>query len=259
MSNEHANIATLLESIPEAEIDVIKLRTALDGYRANLKAIEAGEKRIDIINAQPSPTSRPNYSHAGATADSLIKAAFTKERQHLGNYKDDLELVVSQLASSLSSSMQELHGMRVNLAVAENVFDAYDNRRKQLRAMLKELKNQLSPVKRIPDEIWHQIFRLCCEGSTHGKTALDLSHVCAGWRAIALDSPHLYIVFGRDGRYRLPYRDWVALWSSEAMGSQRRTTNAIPSRPKRTQVNSGLVVASVIGLVTFGMQIILTK
>ncbi|KAJ6517413.1 hypothetical protein C8R47DRAFT_1087229 [Mycena vitilis] len=59
--------------------------------------------------------------------------------------------------------------------------------------------NQKLAVSRLPPELMSEIFMLLCEASDLGDYSWFVcSHVCSGWRRIALDAPHLWghVLFG---------------------------------------------------------------
>lgn len=161
----------------------------------------------DITDPQPASSNKAN---------NLIEAASSEQLQYLEQQKDKLELNISQFVASLSTLKSDLYGMRVTLAFSQTSLGSYIKRREETLCMIQELRSQLSPVRRMPNEIWHEIFRICIEpASVEGKQAqlLIITHVCRDWRETTLQSSGLGF---------LPYRH-----RTRAVVSRRKGTSQI--------------------------------
>lgn len=210
---ELRNIAIITNGIPQLQTNKQNISTALTISRQGLNAITTNKETMKRMAYCSGDITMGHKSTHSNNANDLIEAASLEQLQYLEQQKDKLEINISQSASSLSTLESELHGMHVTLAVSRTSLNSYLKRSEETLYMIQELRSQLSPVKRVPSEIWHEIFRICIEPAAIKERQAQLiiiTHVCREWRAIVLRSSGLGF---------LPYRHRTRVVVSHKTGT----------------------------------------
>lgn len=216
--SEEWNIAKILRDLPDMEKDELRLQGAVVAYQRSLKNLEASQSlaRDTFLIDSETPLMGDQTTKV-TNVNALISQASKNQMEQLKCSKDNLEFMLSQLVSSLSCVRSEIHGRRVTLAISRNSRQHLMCRKNELVLLLNELKFHLSAVRRAPNEIWHEIFRICNHFKTSSRRSrpqiLTISHVCKQWREITLNSQVLYVLY-RD-KY-LPFHHWRRLLLAKA-------------------------------------------
>jgi F-box-like len=99
----------------------------------------------------------------------------------------------------LTSLERELLDWQVDLALTEASVAELQTCSSNMKPILSEIKQLLSPIRSVPDEIWLQIFQLVHEENLSQRPPLlrpsyilHLSQVCRKWRAVTLTPPKLW-------------------------------------------------------------------
>ncbi|KAF4613159.1 hypothetical protein D9613_011109 [Agrocybe pediades] len=82
-------------------------------------------------------------------------------------------------------------------ASIEATIKALQARKDEAQRSIHQYRTILSPARRVPDDIWHEIFYRCLpahrDSAMHPADApLLLTRVCSNWRRVALSSPRLW-------------------------------------------------------------------
>ncbi|KAK1226016.1 hypothetical protein PQX77_011015 [Marasmius sp. AFHP31] len=156
---------------------------------------------IEMLDATPpAPVFCPSCSYTFTPHLPHPHIAATSYRS--GDYAQDAEIArwISEEESELSKFQAEISRIRSILASMEL-------RESELTERISERKSLVSSVRRLPSELWAEIFALCMGVSTSGQASLAvsksdwnnvsapplvLSHVCSRWRSILHTTPNLW-------------------------------------------------------------------
>ncbi|KAG8831653.1 hypothetical protein FRC17_002797 [Serendipita sp. 399] len=117
------------------------------------------------------------------------------ESLELAIFCDKLEITIGNLE-------EELRCTHHTKAVALETLQAAKNHRADIQGLVDNIRSCFRAIKKVPTEVWAEIFRLRVEEDNRHflaedclerkSTALTLSHVCQPWRRIALGTPQLW-------------------------------------------------------------------
>jgi hypothetical protein len=198
-----SSIAASKTAIASIEKTIQHSRVALNTYNLNLAAIRDIQNRLGdlhgVLDFEPAAANESQSFEVCQRVTSFISLNTSSEIKPLKEQQHSLETRIANLSSMLSSLERELLDWQVALALNEASLKELHICSSNLKPVLPEIKNLLSPVKQIPDEIWLQIFRLVHDENVSQRPllprppyALLLSQVCRKWRELALMAPNLW-------------------------------------------------------------------
>ncbi|KAK7460977.1 hypothetical protein VKT23_008905 [Stygiomarasmius scandens] len=116
-------------------------------------------------------------------------------------YPSDLEVLrVQQQIQDAKDHIVQCDVEMENLCDSERI-SMLEERKTCVCSRMNEYRAFISPVRKIPVEIWIEVFLLCLldsgaglevEYRTISAPTLELSHVCAFWRAVVVSTPELW-------------------------------------------------------------------
>ncbi|KAJ7061606.1 hypothetical protein C8F01DRAFT_1137862 [Mycena amicta] len=104
---------------------------------------------------------------------------------------------VNDIQSILVQSTTRLASLDDEIAALQKTMDALVNERSQLVSFIENHKSLLSPIRRMPRDVFEEIFVACmpvtrnCAMSSR-EAPLLLGRVCSAWRAICVSTPRLW-------------------------------------------------------------------
>ncbi|KAJ7105086.1 hypothetical protein C8R43DRAFT_1140971 [Mycena crocata] len=111
-------------------------------------------------------------------------------------------LQIDQVRKLILERREQAHDLQSRYAITQAVLADIAFRQKAAEQDLTLLNKLLSPVRRIPSEILAEIFQYCLEHSRSSGphhliddprvAPILLSHVCAFWRSVAVNTPRLW-------------------------------------------------------------------
>ncbi|KAK7460366.1 hypothetical protein VKT23_009089 [Stygiomarasmius scandens] len=113
-------------------------------------------------------------------------------------FPSDIEVLKVQ--QHIQDAQHDIDQCNLEIENLRNTIFQMEEQRNHTRYRIDEYRAFISPIRKVPVEIWTEIFSLCLPHSyglriTDHKIfapVLDLSHVCGSWRAIALSTPKLW-------------------------------------------------------------------
>ncbi|KIM22048.1 hypothetical protein M408DRAFT_294024 [Serendipita vermifera MAFF 305830] len=210
VASDKADIATSEAAITNIEQGIEQAQAALSTYKANLEAVQNGIKRVSELvetkEIEEEAAPELGYRNLLRRLNTLSSSGSSRELQLLINQKEDLEALILKIGSTVTSLKQDLHDWQIGLALSQRLLETHLAPVLGTQETLKSINDILSPIRRIPAEIWGHIFQLASDASrlASGKSSLPMvvSQVCSRWRAIALDLPRLW------SRIEIPLVDW---------------------------------------------------
>ncbi|KAF5341529.1 hypothetical protein D9758_012569 [Tetrapyrgos nigripes] len=111
-----------------------------------------------------------------------------------------LDTVVSKVRRQLKETENLLCEWDAEIHRLHTLAAQLEGRRTHLRRRMGEYRALISPIRRVPVEIWAAIFvlslsdsyGLCVTNDEISTPTLDLSHVCSFWRAVVMSTPALW-------------------------------------------------------------------
>ncbi|KAF8963000.1 hypothetical protein BDZ97DRAFT_2076107, partial [Flammula alnicola] len=122
----------------------------------------------------------------------------------LENNEPPSEATIHKVKNLLEKPMQELSGIQADIRRLENMLVDLKEKEQKTKQILAVYNRILSPARRVPPEIWSNIFYHCLPTQRNpimstSDAPLLLSRVCSTWRSAALSSPRLW------ARLHIPY------------------------------------------------------
>ena len=118
------------------------------------------------------------------------------------------------LLAKYQQQLREIEGTLSQLHESKKALDLMEEQCNALQVETERLAGMTHPIRRYPSDLLQYIFEFVYDqkGSDGLQTALDLSHVCQRWRAIALDSPRLWSTI--DYKMKKRDSDISSFWSA---------------------------------------------
>ncbi|KDR83082.1 hypothetical protein GALMADRAFT_58398, partial [Galerina marginata CBS 339.88] len=115
----------------------------------------------------------------------------------LENNHPPSEDVIQEVKILLLPSSQELEAIDAEIALLGARSQALKTKRDAIRGSRKGYTTILSPFRRLPSDIIHEIFYHCLTVQRNpilssAEAPILLTHVSSSWRSIALSSPRLW-------------------------------------------------------------------
>ncbi|KAK1233529.1 hypothetical protein PQX77_003340 [Marasmius sp. AFHP31] len=150
----------------------------------------------------PTPTARP-------TLCTQCKHRFTPVSQHppiprheISSQQFLLPSETQKLQTWIADEEHDLHRLDQELSRLRVVIEDLESQKIALRHKIRDRQSLLSSSRRLPTEIWSEIFSFCIldarlsvskdQWNQVGAVALTLSHVCTRWRATTYEFPALW-------------------------------------------------------------------
>ncbi|KIM41498.1 hypothetical protein M413DRAFT_445486 [Hebeloma cylindrosporum] len=107
------------------------------------------------------------------------------------------EFTILEVTESLNASLHELQKVDAEIQQLLELMETVEMRRQRIREVISDHKVILSPVRRLPPDVLHEIFFHCLPTDRnpvmkHSESPLLLTRICHSWRAIALSSPRIW-------------------------------------------------------------------
>ncbi|KDR83129.1 hypothetical protein GALMADRAFT_58315, partial [Galerina marginata CBS 339.88] len=107
------------------------------------------------------------------------------------------ETAIHKVKTYLVTPLQELAEVNSEISQLEERLRSLTEKRDSIQISTNRYIAILSPIRRLPPDILHEVFYHCL--STHrnpimaaSEAPMLLTHVCSSWRTIALSSPRLW-------------------------------------------------------------------
>ncbi|CCA75552.1 hypothetical protein PIIN_09542 [Serendipita indica DSM 11827] len=214
MSRDQQTVASADAAIGKLEKSLTKAREMLRVYeehasqiKGTLRTLSFSSTRTNVQSDAPEPCKELSLL-LGQEIPEREKKLRT-EIQEIAVFCDRLKITITNLA-------EELRCQNHTRAVALETIAARKNHRGEIQALVENIQSCFRPIKKIPSEVWAEVFRLRVEdddqlflasGSEDRRsTAFTLSHVCQPWRKVVHDTPELWRVAhwraGKDGNVK---------------------------------------------------------
>ncbi|KIM41317.1 hypothetical protein M413DRAFT_146379 [Hebeloma cylindrosporum] len=124
------------------------------------------------------------------------------------------ESTILELTESLKAPSSELQEVEAEIQRLGRLMEMMEMKRQSIQKIINDHKIILSPVRRLPPDVLHEIFFHCLPTyhnpvMTSSESPLLLTRICSSWRAIALSSPRIwsqvYIPLPGDPNYSSGY------------------------------------------------------
>ena len=107
------------------------------------------------------------------------------------------ESTIREVKESLKAPLIELQEIEVEIQRLCELVETMKIKRKTIQKRIDDHNIILSPVRRLPLDVLHEIFFHCLPTHrnpimTSSESPLLLTHICSSWRAIALSSPRIW-------------------------------------------------------------------
>ncbi|KIM41499.1 hypothetical protein M413DRAFT_149674 [Hebeloma cylindrosporum] len=107
------------------------------------------------------------------------------------------ELTILEVTESLKGPLHALQEVEAEIQRLTELMETMEIRRQRIREVINDHKVILSPVRRLPPDVLHEIFFHCMPTDRnpvmkHSESPLLLTRICSSWRAIALSSPRIW-------------------------------------------------------------------
>ena len=107
------------------------------------------------------------------------------------------ESTIRELTESLKAPLNELREIDIDIQRLCEPVENLNIKRQSIQKIIDDHNTILSPVRRLPVDVLHEIFFHCLP--THrnpimecSETPVLLTRICGSWRAIALSSPRIW-------------------------------------------------------------------
>ena len=115
----------------------------------------------------------------------------------LQNNDPPSESTILEVTESLKAPLNELQGIEAEVQRLEELMETMKTKRQGVQKIINDHNIILSPVRRLPPDVLHEIFFHCLP--THrnpvmksSESPLLLTRICSSWRYIALSSPQIW-------------------------------------------------------------------
>lgn len=190
LSRSQNAISNLTSSIPRAKMALKSHQESLASFRDVLSKLSLPELRENINMNEETETSKlyedlakdvkSNVSRGTATLEAQI-SAFEEETQKLQYHQNRLD--------------DEMIGWKFTRDLSQKAIEHFTAIQNQLTSDLGIAKVAISPIRRIPKEVWIKIFRYCIDEGfraytmqsnavPYRSTSFILSAVCQSWRNV---------------------------------------------------------------------------
>ncbi|KAF8891942.1 hypothetical protein CPB84DRAFT_1683177, partial [Gymnopilus junonius] len=107
------------------------------------------------------------------------------------------EDVIQEVRSLLKIPLQELSETDANIASLERQLRILEEKRKKTESLVEDYQIILSPIRRLPNDLLHEIFYHCLPTQRNSALVASdapilLTRICSKWRSLALSSPRLW-------------------------------------------------------------------
>jgi len=146
------------------------------------------------------PSRRPPSTNVCPNCGSAPAAAFHVPRspapELLNSNTAPSESAIPKIQKSILEAQTSISKLNCEIAKLTNALDKLLIKHKDLRKHVASHQNILSPMRKLPAEIWSEIFLFTLSRSGRRfdakKSPLLLGQVCSDWRHIALSTPRLW-------------------------------------------------------------------
>ncbi|CAG7849680.1 SubName: Full=Uncharacterized protein {ECO:0000313/EMBL:CCA73678.1} [Serendipita indica DSM 11827] len=207
--------------VVSADAAIGKLEKSLTKAREMLRVYEEHTSQIKGTLRTLSFSSTRTNVHSDALEPckelSLLLSQEIPEREKkLRTETQEIAVFCDRLKINITNLAEELRCQNHTHAVALETVAARTNHRGELQALVDNIQSCFHPIKKVPSEVWAEIFRLRVEeddqlflasGSEDRRsTTFTLSHVCQPWIKVVHETPELWRVadwrVGRDGNVK---------------------------------------------------------
>ena len=156
------------------------------------------------------------------------------------------ESIILEVTESLEVPLNELQEVEAKIRRFSELLQKLKTKRKRIQKIINDHHIILSPARRLPPDVLHEIF-LHCLPTRHNpimkfsEPPLLLTRICSSWRAIALSSPRLW------SKIHIPLpgdpaisESYSAIISDETRLNDRRQRYAIVMRSRCHAIRSWL-------------------
>jgi hypothetical protein len=183
-------ITSLTASIPRAKAALDAHQQSLISLKEILKNLSLPELRRDLSAGGEPETSRMYEDLATDVKSNLTRATTIVEAQILAFEQESQKLLYHQ-----NRLEDELIGWDFTRDLAQRAISHLTETQTKFRSDLSAAKATISPIRRIPKEVWIKVFRYCIDGeynayvtnsttNPYRSVPLSLSGVCRSWRNV---------------------------------------------------------------------------
>ncbi|KAF8962995.1 hypothetical protein BDZ97DRAFT_1662215, partial [Flammula alnicola] len=115
----------------------------------------------------------------------------------LENNEAPSKATIDRVNALLEEPMQRLRSIQAEIRHLDTLIQDLKEEEQATQSTINLYNGILSPIRRVPPEIWNEIFYHCLPTQRNpimstSDAPLLLTRVCSKWRSAALSSPHLW-------------------------------------------------------------------